>query len=238
MKWPKRLVIVRHGESVQNAILDLEEANLEKKVIDMKKIRDMDIDLTNVGEWQATQTGIYLAKTEPFDICFYSPYRRTRRTAELIVAEFHYDLKFFADERLREKEFGKLHGHTTEEIKEKYRDEFEARERDGKYWYRLLGGENYPDVRQRMHSFSDKLVRDYSGKNILIVTHHVPYLLFRAQFEHLGEEEVLGLEGMPNCAIQEYEIDFSVSEEGRMKKIKYNKTAYDMSKAPERKIKV
>jgi len=39
-------------------------------------IRDPDIKLTELGRNQAIETGKYLAKTKPFDICLTSPYCR------------------------------------------------------------------------------------------------------------------------------------------------------------------
>lgn len=231
LKWPNRLVIVRHGQSEQNVALDLLEDNLEEVLKQQKKIRDVDIQLTETGIWQAEQTGLYLAQYEPFDICFSSPYRRTLQTSEGIIRNLEYELRLFKDNRLGEKEFGRLHGFKTEEIRELYPEEFEDRERDGKYWYRLPRGENYPDVEARVHSFLDKLARDYSGRNILVVTHQVPYKMFRALFEHLGEEGVLGLEDTPNCGIQEYEIDISKAKEGRLKLVKFNEVAY-ISQSP------
>ncbi|MFP4111551.1 MAG: histidine phosphatase family protein [Candidatus Woesearchaeota archaeon] len=227
LKWPRRLVIVRHGQSEQNAALDLMDDNLEEKLKRQKTIRDADIELTEKGIKQAQDTGRYLSHTEPFDICFSSPYRRVLQTAENIISNIGYILSLYKDNRLREKEFGRLHGYTKEEIKERYPEEFEDRIRDGKYWYRLPRGENYPDVEARVHSFLDKLVRDYGGKNVLVVTHQVTYKMFRALFEHLDEEAVLALEECPNCGIQDYFIETSENPEGRMKLRQFNLVAYE-----------
>lgn len=226
LKWPSRLVIVRHGQSEQNAALDLLEGDLEKTLREQKEIRDADIKLTDLGIWQAKKTGKFLRKNSKFDICFCSPYERTLQTAEGIISGLNYKLKIYKDNRLREKEFGRLHGFTTEEIKEQYPEEFRIRERDGKYYYRLPGGENYLDVEQRVHGFLDKLARNYGGKNVLVVTHQVPYKLFRALFEHLGEEEVLALEDTPNCGIQRYKINTSKVKHGRMKLKSFNEVGY------------
>lgn len=224
-KWPKRLVIVRHGQSEQNAALDLDRENLEI-MLQQKKIRDADINLTKRGIWQAQETGKYLASTEPFDICFSSPYERTLQTSKNIIENIGYDLKIFKDFRIREKEFGMLHGFTADEIKKKYPEEFEARERDGKFYYRLPRGENYPDVGARVHSFLDKIHRDYAGKSVLVVTHQVPYTMFRSLFEHLDEEGVLSLPSAPNCGIEEFLLDRSKYEEGRLKLEKFNGVGY------------
>jgi broad specificity phosphatase PhoE len=226
VKWPNKLVIVRHGQSEQNVALDLLEDNIDELLAQQKQIRDADIKLTSTGISQAQKTGLYLANYKQFDICFSSPYRRTLETSNEIINKLGYNLKIFKENRLREKEFGRLHGYKTEEIRNLYPEEFEDRERDGKYWYRLPRGENYPDVEARVYSFLDKLVRDWGGKNILVVTHQVPYKMFRALFEHLDEKEVLNLEDVPNCGLQEYNIDFSKKEEGRLRLTKFNQIFY------------
>ncbi|MFH1064436.1 MAG: histidine phosphatase family protein, partial [Candidatus Woesearchaeota archaeon] len=188
-KWPNRLVIVRHGQSEHNVALDLLEDGLENRLEEMRKIRDADIALTPTGVWQAEQTGKMLAAYPDFDICFSSPYERTLQTSYSILSQLPYEVKLFRDNRLREKEFGRLHGLSTDEIKENHPEEYAGRELEGKYWYRLPGGENYPDVEERVHSFLNKLHRDWSGKNVLVVTHQVPYVSFRKMFEHLDEEQ-------------------------------------------------
>jgi broad specificity phosphatase PhoE len=226
MKWPKRLIIVRHGESEHNLAVDLFDEGSDELLRKQYDVRDMDIPLTKKGVYQAKETGKYLAKKERFDICFCSPYKRTLQTAQNITDQFDYDINIYLDNRLREKEFGKLHGLSKEQIKEKYPEEYHDRERDGKYWYRLPRGENYPDVEARIHNFLDKLVRDWAGKKVLIVTHQVCCKLFRALFEHLGEEEVLALEDIDNCGIQSYSIDTSKVKEGRLKIEEFNKVVY------------
>lgn len=42
----------------------------------LASIRDADIKLTELGKWQALETGKFLATTEQFDICLSSPYDR------------------------------------------------------------------------------------------------------------------------------------------------------------------
>jgi broad specificity phosphatase PhoE/cyclophilin family peptidyl-prolyl cis-trans isomerase len=224
-KYPSRLVIVRHGESEQNVALDLPEDSID--IDKIAAIRDADIKLTERGQLQALQTGKYLAATARFDVCFSSPYLRAIRTAELIAKRLGYPLKIYKDNRLREKEFGRLHGLLPKNIKERFPIEYAARERDGKYWYRFPGGENYPDVEMRISSFIEKVARQYAGRSILVVTHQVPFKLFRAIFQHLDEAQTLALEEVKNCAVQEYVIDRSKNPAGRMKLKNFNFIAYD-----------
>ena len=225
-KWPSRLVVVRHGQSELNVAKDLFDDGLPETLQKLADVRDVDINLTETGIQQAEQTGDYLAGSPQFDICFSSPYRRALMTADIIASRLPYSLTIYKDNRIREKEFGVLHGLTTDDIEHQFPHEYRARKREGKYWYRLPGGENYPDVEQRLHSFLDKLHRDYAGMNVLVVTHQVPCLVFRVLYEHLDEDGVLALGDVPNCGIHEYIIDTSKVSEGRMRLTKFNEVAY------------
>lgn len=99
-QWPKRIVIIRHGESEQNSALDVGTLS-EEQIEEVASIRDADIKLTEKGSLQAEKTGEYLASTEKFDICFVSPYQRTIDTATQILSKFSYPLKMFKDNCLR-----------------------------------------------------------------------------------------------------------------------------------------
>jgi probable phosphoglycerate mutase len=207
-KWPSFIVIVRHGES---------ERNVAKNIAKSKgahtygsSLRDMDTPLTKDGKKQARTTGAHLAKRHEFDAIFTSPYQRTMQTAEQITAEMKNPSPVKGDERLREIEFGILDGFTTDGIKAKYPDEFERREREGKYWYRPPGGENRPDVALRIHSFLGTLTRDYRKKNVLVVCHSVVVLVFRRLLERWGEEEYMKIDAeddVLNCSVTSYCFD-------------------------------
>jgi hypothetical protein len=63
-KFPTRLVIIRHGESEQNAALDLQQdiEDIDK----IASIRDADIKLTPKGILQARHTGLHLAHSDKY----------------------------------------------------------------------------------------------------------------------------------------------------------------------------
>jgi broad specificity phosphatase PhoE len=195
----------------------------------LEGMRDVDVPLTEEGKSQATQTGMHLAGQEHFDIVLSSPYVRCVETAALVIAQFNYSVRHFKDNRLRERESGWTYGMTTDAIKKRYPGEFKRRERDGKYWYRPPGGENWPDVEMRIHSFQDKLHRDYADQHVLVVTHAIPFLIFRALFEHLDEKQVLEIDHkspVPNCGIETFDIDTSKHPEGRLKLGEYARAVY------------
>jgi len=202
----------------------------EKQPVELlENARDMDVPLTKEGKRQATETGKVLAKGDAFDIIFSSPYRRCIDTAGHITAQFSHQVRLFTDNRLRERESGWMYGMTANAIKARFPDEAARRKRDGRYWYRPPGGENFPDVEQRVHSFLDKLHRDHAGQNVLVSTHGITYLTFRALFEHLGEKKLMRLDQknpVPNCGLQIYKINTSKHPEGRMKLVAYNQIAY------------
>jgi broad specificity phosphatase PhoE len=204
-KWPASIVIVRHGESEQNLVLDLEDAGEERAKL--RGIRNADIKLTDEGERQAAQTGAFLAKMPRFDVIFYSPYARARATAEKIRDALGYDVKLVEDHRLREKDMGALYGLSKSEIRKNHPDQFERRKRDGKMYWRPPEGENWFDVGDRLHSLLDKFHREYAGKHVLVVTHEVPYKMFRQLFEHLDEKKLLSFGDVPNCGILSYTLD-------------------------------
>lgn len=79
----------------------------------------------------------------------------------------------------------------------------------------------------RVNTFIDKCARSYAGRSVLIITHAVPYLMFRAIFQHLDEKGVLDLGSPPNCAIQEYRLDFSKELQGRLKLKMFNYVSYE-----------
>lgn len=228
-KWMDRLVIVRHGESERNVGKALAQAAgaLEYG----GDIRDVDVTLTLRGERQAEATGKYLDKRFAFDRIFVSPYLRTVRTAELIARNLRDAPRLTYEERVREKEFGILDGLTRAGIAKKHPDELKRRQRDGKYYYRPPGGESYPDVALRIHSFLGTLARDCRKQTVLVVCHSVVVLTFRRLLERLTEKELLAIDRDPahevrNCSITWYEFDPSSGERGRLVLREFNGVHY------------
>src|SRR5258708_39553024 len=83
-KWPSNLVIVRHAESTRNVAKNEAAAASGQTSYD-GGLRDVDVALTERGRRQASQTGVYLAKSKlRIDRVLVSPYQRTRERAELL----------------------------------------------------------------------------------------------------------------------------------------------------------
>jgi len=192
-KWPSLLIIMRHAESELNRRREQHEKNGTKEIF-VAQTRDADSPLTPLGREQARRTGRYLNASEPFDTVYVSPHRRTRETADLVLETLARRPPLVVEERVREKEFGILENLTKHGVRETFPEEVKRKNLLGKYYYRPPGGESYPDVNLRLHSFLGTLVREHAGRRVLVITHSVVVLLFRRLIERMDEKEVLELD--------------------------------------------
>ncbi len=162
-----------------------------------------------------------------------SPYRRTRETAAHIARAAGWPLfgaietgapvageerpmphagapapiPIVTDERLREKDAGRLEGLTRAGIIARYPHEAEAYDQLGKFYYRPPGGESWCDVILRLRSLVDLLRTAYADQRVLIVTHQVVVVCLRYVLEGLDERRVLDLERpgeVANSAVTAY----------------------------------
>src|SRR5579863_1093425 len=218
-KWMSHLVIVRHGESERNVS---RAAAAAAGLLEYGgQTRDVDVHLTTRGIAQATETGKHLASTFRFDRVYTSPYMRALETTRVMAGQFDYTPEIVNEERIREKEFGILDGLTKAGVERKYPDEAKRKQLVGKYYYRPPGGESYPDLALRLHSFLGTLTRDFAGRSILVVCHSVIVLVFRRLLERLSEQELLAIDGDPdqevwNCSVTWYAFDPAAGERGKM----------------------
>jgi hypothetical protein len=96
---PKRLILIRHGES---------QGNLDSRIY--SSTPDHAIGLTEKGREQAHHCGEELKKLIGINetlICFVSPFRRSRETCQLICESFPKEniIKVREDPRIREQEW-------------------------------------------------------------------------------------------------------------------------------------
>lgn len=223
-KWPNLLVIVRHGQSERNVAK--EQARAGNSSVWASGVRDVDTPLTSLGVQQAITTGQFLHDRYNFDVIFSSPYMRTLQTSQHIAEQLAAVPRIILEERIREIEFGILDGLTHQGIRERYPEEWDRREREGKYWYRPPGGESRPDVALRVHSFLGTLTRDYRQKNVLVVCHSVVVLIFRRLLERWDEAKYMEVESeddVLNCSLTTYRYD---GEARRLNLDGYNSICY------------
>ena len=98
---------------------------------------------------------------DSIDICICSPLKRTKKTAELIVKD---KVPIIYDTLLLERGFGDYEGKPID---------FDSIEKQWDYAlnYSENGIESIRDCLKRAKSFLDKINKEYSNKNILIVSH-------------------------------------------------------------------
>ncbi len=202
---PKRIVLIRHGESV---------GNVDRSVY--CSTPDYAVQLTDKGKNQAEAAGVKLKELAGNEsVKFYiSPFWRTRQTFQQILKAFpsisHTDA--YEDSRLREQEW-------SGRLPEKGFDEAAENERNiyGHFYYRFDGGESCADVSDRVTSFMNTLHRDFEKKdfpeNCVIVTHGKTFRVILMRWLHLSVEEFELLKNPKNCEFGILELQ----EDGRYK---------------------
>lgn len=109
--------------------------------------------------------------------------------------------------------------------------ENERRSRLGKYHHRPPGGENYPDVALRLHSFLGTLTREAVGQSVLVVCHSVVVLVFRKLLERLSEQQLLAIDTdknqeVRNCSVTHYTCDPNTGKQGKLILQEFNRIYY------------
>jgi broad specificity phosphatase PhoE len=228
-KWPDAIWVVRHGESAGNVARDAAEA-AGLPVIDIAT-RDVDVQLSPLGERQARALGRWYAEMSPKEwpnVVLVSPYTRARETAKLVLESAGIDVQditFLVDERLREKEFGIFDRLTRVGIQAKYPEQAAARTALGKFYHRPPGGESWCDVILRLRSVIDTITRDYRRERVLIISHQVVVLCLRYLLERMTEEQILGIDKeqeVANCSVTSYEFAPNLGKRGKLALCHFN----------------
>lgn len=185
------IYLFRHGQS---------EFNLSKTFTGW-----LDIKLTQLGIEQAKALGEML-KDKTIDLAYTTRLSRAADTLKEVLA-FHPECReTIIDDRIIERSYGDLSGHTHEETIAKYgADQFDK-------WHRgwtdkADNGESFVDVEVRVQSFIDDLKAKYSGQNlgIAISAHGNSIRLFRKIMENATVEDCVSWT-IPYDQYFEYEI--------------------------------
>jgi broad specificity phosphatase PhoE len=227
--WPKRLWIVRHGESAGNVARQAAYAAGVHEIAITE--RDVDVPLSDLGRRQAEALGRWFAAMparERPEVVLTSPYVRAYTTAQLICDEGGLAPNappFVVDERLREKEFGILDRLTGAGIRERFPDQAEFRRLMGKFYHRPPGGESWCDVILRLRGALDSVGLHQGGRRVLIVAHQVIVLCLRYLLENMTEAQILAIDkqgDVANCSVTEYRFDPQLSTDGALALVRYN----------------
>ena len=173
------IYIVRHGQTNDNVI--------------GRYGGRIDTPLNQKGIKQAYELHEKL-KNVKFDKVFVSPLQRAYQTADIICSN-----EKIKDERIIERDNGKLEGKLKTEITEiiNFNDPDERR----------FNIENIVDFRKRIFDFFKEIKENYPGKNILVVTHAGVGIYARCFFEGEPPDGNYMNYKLNNCEVLEYEND-------------------------------
>lgn len=205
---PRRLFLIRHGESAGNV------ANAAALAGGLEELalagRDMDVPLSALGHEQARALGAWFRSVGDVDVVCTSPYRRARDTAAIALEQAGKSMEVVCDERLREREFGVLDRLTKAGIEARHPEQAAARAFLGKLYHRPPGGESWVDVAARVRAFYADLRLDHTDRTVVVVAHQAVILLFRFVLERIAEDELLRIdraEEIVNTAVTSYAGD-------------------------------
>ena len=180
---PTMIYMVRHGETV---------------LTPMRKfsgVGPLDPKLTEKGLAQAAAVAGAIAKLNP-EVLIASPLMRTTQTAAAIAAATGLEINF--DEIWYELSFGSWDGLTNDEVREKFPDEYQAWLNSSSY--APGGGESYDQARIRIEAAMEKLLSEYPGQKVCVVTHNGVIRSAVSIALHAPHDAVFHLDATP-CSI-------------------------------------
>jgi broad specificity phosphatase PhoE len=164
-----RIILLRHGQSLGNV-----------DELAYCRIPDHALPLTPTGEEEARAAGpaIKALVGDGPVAAYVSPYRRTKRTFELLGLDAE---RIVTEPRVREQDWGNLQDPVQQEVLKHQRHAF------GHFFFRLPNGESGADVDDRVAAFLDGLtVRMHKDedhpKTVLVVSHGLTIRLLCRRF--------------------------------------------------------
>ena len=153
---PTFIYFVRHGET----ILTPQRKFSGTGAIDPELMQD-GLDQADLVAEECAKLGA--------EVLIASPLNRTRQTAEAIARTTGLEIIF--DEAWYELSFGSWDGKAIEEVREEEPDNYQAWINSSSY-APPGGGESYDEASVRIEEALEKLVAEYPGKKIIVVTHN------------------------------------------------------------------
>jgi broad specificity phosphatase PhoE len=150
--------------------------------------------LTPAGHEHAKRIAKKLADKQ-IDLAFVSPLARTRETLKHIQ-KYHPQMKVVVDERLIERDYGRLSRKSKQKYKREHPDLYPLHHRS--YNIAPPGGENMVEVEKRVLSFVGdmlKIIKKHNV-NVLVVAHGNSLRPFRKYFEHLNNDQMMKLRNL------------------------------------------
>jgi len=175
-----KIILVRHGESERNLV----------KIYDSSPASNY--HLTKNGIKQAEVTA-KLIENEKIDFIYSSPCQRAIETAEVIANKLN--LKIQKVKELNEINSGEWEGKEAEEVLAlESRQAYKLLSKEEQYLAkRGKFGESWKDLEDRAYNFVKQLVRENSGKTIILVTHQAAIIYLLKALKSLSTKEAANL---------------------------------------------
>jgi broad specificity phosphatase PhoE len=256
MKWPESVTLIRHDQSAYNQLASIKkESPLYQEFVsafetnpDSDRTRELALQVKGELSLKCADHNTPLAKGAGIqaetmatnlqkrinlpDVVFVSPYDRTMETLRRMTIGWPElsQVKTVIEDRITEQDHGSSILFSDWRVFHTiYPDQRELFKMQGEYRYRYPQGENIPDVRERLRSWTTTLVRDYHEQDVLAVTHHLTILSFRANLERLDEKEFLRLDQQEkpiNAGVTIYKGKKDQGKNGRLVLDTYNAKLY------------
>ena len=152
------IYLIRHAETVQEN--GIRNTNEESQIINEKEI------LSVHGEEQSKRLSEN-TELNNIDVIWSSSYTRAKATAKYIAN--NNNLPINLDSNLNERKLGNLKELGEFMKDKKTRDPSQEQLLDRKF--KTSDGESAEDTRERMNEFFDRILKEYEGKKIAIVSH-------------------------------------------------------------------
>lgn len=185
---PRRLALVRHGESDANVIQKrFKKGKIKDYPPRYKKTPDREFRLSGKGVKQGRDTGKWLGSEYPdgFDSYLSTNHVRGEETAATIsISAGWHDSAWFVDPLLGERSRGDYSSLTPAQ-----RRDFEERKKRDPLHATLPNGETMLWTRMRSRTLLERSAREHSGMDVIVVVHGEFMEAVFAEIAHMTSEE-------------------------------------------------
>ncbi len=205
-----KVLLIRHGESIQNT-----KENFELR------LPDHSVYLTAKGKEEADKAGKFLkeyCKSNNIDldnsILWLSPFKRTRQTKDIINSHLNIS-RVIEDTSIVEQSYGVCSLFDKDEMRKQYPYEFKLRdacyENEGKFYAKYPLGESPFDVAMRTKFFIEELYRE-GDKTHFVISHGVAIRTIVMNLMHYTVEWYNKEINPSNCSIRLIDPEILVDE--------------------------
>ena len=176
MKLKNRYFLLRHGRTIYQG--------RKKAFIYPSLSKNKQVPLTKKGQREIKKAA-ELLRNKKIDLIFCSDFLRAKETAQIVANTLRVK-KIIPDKRLRDINFGVLHGKKREDFYRLFPKGDKKR-----FFQAPKKGESWLQCQKRMKDFLKEMEKKYKSKNILVVSHGDPLWLLEGAVEKKSKSQLL-----------------------------------------------